>query len=79
MSAFAVITAALVALAICNAIFKATRRPVGSLPLTLQRVWAAAAHHSGLLRFFVKEENMMLKLRLILSSSLAFASTECCR
>ena len=38
-----------------------------------------AAHHSGLLRFFVNEENMMLKLILILSSSLALASTECCR
>jgi hypothetical protein len=38
-----------------------------------------AAHHRGLLRFFVNDENMMLKLTLILSSSLAFASTECCR
>jgi len=45
-----------------------------------ERVWgAAAAHHSGLLRFSVKEENMMLKLMLILSSSLALASTECCK
>ena len=43
------------------------------------RVGAAAAHHSGLLRFSVNEENMMLKLILILSSSLALASTECCR
>jgi hypothetical protein len=38
-----------------------------------------AAHHSGLLRFSVNEENMMLKLMLILSASLALASTECCR
>jgi hypothetical protein len=38
-----------------------------------------AAHHSGLLRFSVNEENMMLKLMLILSSWLVLASTECCR
>jgi len=43
------------------------------------RVGAVAVHHSGLLRFSVNEENMMLKLILILSSSLALASTECCR
>jgi hypothetical protein len=34
---------------------------------------------SGLLRLRVKAENMMLKLILIRSPSLAFASTECCR
>ena len=39
----------------------------------------AAAHHSGLLRFCVNEENIMLKLILILSLSLLLASTECCR
>ena len=42
-----------------------------------------AAHHRGLLRFSVNDENMMLKLMLILSSSLvlvlALGSTECCR
>jgi hypothetical protein len=43
------------------------------------RAYSRAAHHSGLLRFSVNEENMMLKLMLILSSSLALASTECCR
>lgn len=37
----------------------------------------AVDYHSGLLRFSVNEENMMLKLMLILSSSLVFASTEC--
>jgi hypothetical protein len=42
-------------------------------------VGAAAARHSGLARFSVNEENMMLKLILILSSSLVLASTECCR
>src|SRR5207249_10817329 len=35
--------------------------------------------HNGLLRFSVNDENMMLKLMLIRSSSLALASTECCR
>jgi hypothetical protein len=40
---------------------------------------SCAAHHSGLLSFSVNEENMMLKLMLILSASLALASTECCR
>ena len=39
----------------------------------------AAAHHSGLLKFSVNEENMMLKLMLILSASLWLASTECWR
>src|SRR6266404_1781235 len=43
------------------------------------RVGAAAGCHSGLLRCSVNDENMMLKLTLILSSSLALASTECCR
>jgi hypothetical protein len=38
------------------------------------RVGAAAAPHSGLLRFSVNEENMMLKLMLILSSWGARAS-----
>lgn len=36
-------------------------------------------HQSGLLMFAVNEENMMLKLMLIRSSSLVFASTECWR
>lgn len=36
-------------------------------------------YHSGLLSFSVNEENMMLKLMLILSSSLMLASTECSR
>ena|ERR1700693_599846 len=40
---------------------------------------AGAACQSGLLRFSVNEENMMLKLMLIRSLSLALASTECCR
>lgn len=40
---------------------------------------ALRSHQSGLLRFSVNEENMMLKLMLILSCSLALASTECCR
>lgn len=49
------------------------------LDYALARVGAAAGCHSGLLRCSVNEENMMLKLMLILSSSLALASTECCR
>jgi hypothetical protein len=44
-----------------------------------QRVWTPTDCHSGLLRFSVNELNMMLKLMLILSFSLALASTECCR
>lgn len=40
---------------------------------------AFRAHHNGLLRFSVNEENMILKLMLILSSSLLLVSTECCR
>ena len=36
-------------------------------------------YQSGLLRFSVNPENMMLKLMLILASSPALASTECCR
>ncbi len=36
-------------------------------------------HHGGLLRFSVNEENMTLKLMLILSSSLLLGSTECWR
>ena len=42
------------------------------------RVGAAAGCHSGLLRCSVNDENMMLKLMLILCSSLALGSTECC-
>ncbi len=45
----------------------------------LQGLPDAAAHHSGLLKFSVNEENMMLKLMLILSASLWLASTECWR
>ena len=52
---------------------------VGALIAVPLDIVGSAAHHSGLLRFFVNEENMMLKLILILSSSLAFGSTECCR
>jgi hypothetical protein len=51
----------------------------GVLDYALTRVGPAAGCHSGLLRCSVKDENMMLKLMLILSSSLALASTECCR
>jgi len=51
----------------------------GVLDYALARVGAAAGCHSGLLRCSVKDENMMLKLMLILSLSLALASTECCR
>src|ERR1700674_2142655 len=41
-------------------------RPVSSIvTVTHPRVSAAVAHHSGLLRFSVNEENMMLKLILI--------------
>ena len=36
-------------------------------------------YQSGLLRFSLNPENMTLKLMLILSSSPALASTECCR
>ena len=39
-------------------------------------VWS---YHSGLPSFSVNEENMMLKLTLILSSSLMLVSTECSR
>jgi hypothetical protein len=46
------------------------RRPSGDA------VWS---YHCGLLSLSVNEENMMLKLTLILSSSLTFASTECSR
>jgi hypothetical protein len=38
-----------------------------------------AAYQSGLLRFSVKDENMMLKLTLMRSLPLSFASTECSR
>jgi transposase-like protein len=38
---------------------------------------AARLHHSGLLSFSANEENMMLKLMLILSSALMLVSTEC--
>jgi|GraSoiStandDraft_60_1057301.scaffolds.fasta_scaffold69828_2 hypothetical protein len=37
----------------------------------------ARLHHSGLLSFSANEENMMLKLMLILSSALMLVSTEC--
>ena len=40
---------------------------------------AFRVHQNGLLRFSVNEENMILKLMLILSSSLILVSTECCR
>src|SRR6185369_17795111 len=36
-------------------------------------------YHSGLLRFFANEENIRLKLMLILSSSPMLVSTECSR
>jgi hypothetical protein len=36
-----------------------------------------SSYQSGLLSSSVKDENMMLKLTLILSSLLIFASTEC--
>ena len=65
MGAFAVITGRT-----ASAIpAKIDDRPVSSIvTVTHQRVSsAAAAHHSGLLRFSVNEENMMLKLILILS------------
>ena len=39
----------------------------------------ARFYHNGLLRFSVKEVNMMLKLMLILSCSLTLVSTECSR
>jgi len=42
------------------------------------RVWALPLVATALLRCSVNDENMMLKLTLILSSSLALASTECC-
>ena len=50
-----------------------------ALDYALARVGAAAGCHSGLLRCSVNDENMMLKLMLILSFLLALASTECCR
>jgi hypothetical protein len=37
------------------------------------------AHHNGLLSLSVNDENMTLKLMLILSCSLLFVSTECWR
>jgi hypothetical protein len=72
------LVAALVLMAstLCKAIFKTMGRRERRCAA---HVGAAAAHHSGLLRFSVNEENMMLKLILILSSSFALASTECCR
>lgn len=40
---------------------------------------ASGSYHNGLLRFSVNDENIMLKLMLILSSPLLFGSTECCK
>jgi len=74
MRGLPVITTALMTLAFCNAIFKATGWRVRPLPLARQRLWARP-QLTSLLRFFVNEENMMLKLILILSSSLALAAS----
>src|SRR5439155_12117235 len=60
------------------------RADTPALPGAAARVYPklvlpAPHHQSGLLRFSVNEENMTLKLMLILSSPLSVAETECSR
>ena len=71
--------------------FAAVQEGIFDLPLNEETNFAAAGidsrgvgagrcrYQSGLARFSVNPENMTLKLMLILCSSLALASTECCR
>ena len=58
---------------------RGTTRFSAERPLERDGRWAFHTYHSGLLRFSVNAENMMLKLMLTRSFSLLFVSTEWCR